>query len=345
MVDNNLSGTEPGPDVTTPPTEASLIEDISNLLDDPETDPAEEQEDSEAAKPDATEEDDDPLGLNVEAEDVANDDDAEDPDGLDDPEVKGGRYAPDSAKVKLENGETITIADLKGRVDKRVKDMQRGFTEKTQALSAKEDQVDQRAQSQDQFQEYAAWYAENHLPQQPEPFKGSRISDPMGYMKWAEENDEWLAHAQAYQQFQGQKQADMERQAGETQNKANERLAQEREALLKAIPVLKDPVKGKATWDAIVSGASEHYRITAEEVNTIGDHRMLKILRDALAYQRIKAKAPTVQAQVSARPAIKPGKRTAPQAANVKERQAQTERLRNSGSLDDFAAAASHLFE
>jgi hypothetical protein len=237
----------------------------------------------------------------------------------------------------------ITVADLK-----RNNLFQRDYTKKTTELKAKETEVEtlksevsQQAQSLDQFREYAAWYAEQFLPKQPEPFKGNRIADPMGYLEWSQKNDEWQAHAQAWQAFQQQGQMAQQQKAGETQKQAETRLATERNALLKAMPVLKDPVKGKQTWDAIVAGAQNEYGITAEEVNTVGDHRMLVALRDAIAYRRIKAKAPQVQAQVAAKPAMKPGKRAPTNTAPTKERQARSERLRQTGSIDDAVALLS----
>lgn len=341
MADNNLSG-EPGPDVTTPQTFDENVEDISKLLGDPEPDPAESAEEEAAdTEPEAVE-DDDPLGLDVEAEDVG-EDDAEETDGSDEPEIKGGRFAPDTAKVTLEDGTVITVADLK-----RNNLFQRDYTKKTTELKAEKDAFEQertsfsqQAQSLDQFREYAAWYAEQFLPKQPEPFKGNRINDPMGYLEWSQKNDEWQAHVQAYQAFQQQGQIAQQQKLGETQKQAEARLARERDALLKAMPVLKDPVKGKQTWEAIVAGAQEQYGITAEEVNTVGDHRMLVALRDALAYRRIKAKAPQVQAQVAAKPAMKPGKRVATNTAPQKERQARSEQLRKTGSIDDAVALLS----
>jgi len=340
MVDNNLSGSQPGPDVTTPQTYDEHVEDISKLLGDPEPDPAEDVEEEAASSEPADVEDDDPLGLEVEAEDVG-EEDAEDPDGSDEPEIKGGRFAPDSAKVTLDDGTVITVADLK-----RNNLFQRDYTKKTTELKAEREAFDnertslsQQAQSLDQFREYAAWYAETHLPKQPEPFKGNRIQDPMGYLEWSQKNDEWQAHAQAYQAFQQQKTAAEQQKQGETQKQVETRLARERDALLKAMPVLKDPVKGKQTWEAIVSGAQEHYGITAEEVNTVGDHRMLVALRDALAYRRIKAKAPQAQAQVAAKPAIRPGKRAPTEAGKIKERQVLSERARTG----DFDAGVAHL--
>jgi hypothetical protein len=336
MPDSNLPGS-PGPDVTTPQTYDDQVEELSNLLGDPETDLPADDQDEAAAQPEDVE-DDDPLGL--EAEDVETDE-AEEQDGSDEPEIKGGRFAPDTAKVTLDDGSVITVAELK-----RNNLFQRDYTKKTTELKARETEVEtlksevsQQAQSLDQFRDYAAWYAETYLPKQPEPFKGNRIQDPMGYLEWSQQNDEWQAHAQAYQTFQQQRQIAEQQNQRETQQQAQARLATEREALLKAIPVLRDPGKAKATWEAIVSGAREHYGITEEEVNTVGDHRMLVALRDALAYRRIKAKAPQVQAQVAAKPAIRQGKRSAPTAAITKERQARAERLRNSGSFADGVAA------
>lgn len=343
MADNNLSGTEPGPDVTTPPTRETLVEDISNLLEDPATDLPEESEDSEAAEaePEGVV-DDDPLGLDVEAEDVG-EADAEDEDGSEEPEIKGGRFAPDTAKVTLEDGTVITVAELK-----RNNLFQRDYTKKTtelkaerEAIDTRKSEVDQQAQSLDQFREYAAWYAEQFLPKQPEPFKGDPATDPIGFMQWQQKNGEWLAHVNAYQTFHQQGAAKTQKQQEEAHAMAAERHTQEKALLLKAMPVLKDPVKGQQVWDALKAGAIEHYHMTAEEFGSIRDHRMLVALRDALAYRRIKAQAPKVQAQVAAKPAMKPGKRTAPQAALSKERQVRTERLRNSGSFADGVAALS----
>src|SRR5690349_21572008 len=125
MPDSNLSATAET-EVTTPKSYDEQVSGLSNLLSDPETDPATVETDEPAAPVD-----DDPDGLKeIVAEDVEEPtDDTDDPDGPS-AEVKGGRFAPDSAKVKLDSGETITIADLKGRVDKRVKEFQRDYTEK-----------------------------------------------------------------------------------------------------------------------------------------------------------------------------------------------------------------------
>lgn len=353
MADNNLPGSAPGPDVAPGPASyddqvaglADLLDD--HLDDDPVSDAPAHEEAADAptaaAEPEQTDEDD-PLGLNADAEDVG-EADADETDGSDEPEIKGGRFAPDTAKVTLEDGTVITVADLK-----RNNLFQRDYTKKTTELKAEREAFEtertsfsQQAQSLEQFREYAAWYAEQHLPKQPEPFKGDPTSDPMGYMQWQHRQNEWLTHVQAYQAFQQQKTQQESARQTETAEQAKQRLMRERDALLKAIPVLKDPSRGRQVWDNIVSGASEHYGITAEEVGAVADHRMLVALRDALAYRALKAKAPQTKADVAQKPAMKPGKRNAPQAAVTRERQDRTERLRKTGRMDAAVASLMDL--
>jgi hypothetical protein len=238
-----------------------------------------------------------------------------------------------------------TIAELK-----RGTLFQRDYTKKTQELSkekeafeAERQQVSQYAQSLDQSREYLTWYAEQFIPQQPKPFAGDARMDPQGFLEWQQDVAKWQTHAQAWQQFKAEQEAEGQRKSGETQKQMQERIKREGEALFKAIPVLKDPAKGKQVWDNIVAGATQHYGIAPEEVNSTADHRFIRVLRDALAYRRIKEAAPTVQATVAKRPAVNNGRRAAPNAAQTREKQARTERLRSSGSLEDAAAAIADL--
>jgi len=333
MADNNLP--TPGPVDAPVQSYDEQVEDLSNLLEAPETDHPGERADEAAAD---TKLEDDPLGFDVEAED-AETVDAEDPD--DQPEIVGGRFAPDTAKVTLDDGTVITVSELK-----RNNLFQRGFTEKTQALAqerssfeTERQQVTEYAQSLNQSRDYLAWYAENFLPPAPQPFAGDPRSDPVGYLEWTASRDKWAAHTQAFQQFQQQQQHEEQQRSGETNRKAQAHLQVEFGHLLDRMPVLKDPARRQVTWKAMVDGAQKHYRMTEEEVSTIGDHRIVLALRDALAYHRIKAAAPQVQAKVAQKPAMNNGRRAATTAGVAKQRQARSERLRATGSLEDGIAA------
>lgn len=340
MADNNLSAPAAEPDVTTPQTYDEQVEDISNLLGDPETDLPEDDQDEAAATTEEADEVDPLFADEEEAEDVGTED-AEAPDGSDEPEIKGGRFAPDSAKVTLDDGTVITVADLK-----RNNLFQRDYTKKTTELTAEREQVtalksevDQYAQSLNQSREYLAWYAETHLPKDPGRFAGDPVRDPVAYMQWQQQRDTYLEHQQAYQTFQQQKADDDQRKSGETQKQAQARIKREQEALVKALPILKDPVKGQEAWNTLVRGATEHYGFSAEEVNGLIDHRMPLVLRDALAYRRIKAAAPKVQEKVRQPAPVRPGKRAPTDTRETQGRQVRSERLRNSGRFEDGVAA------
>ena len=344
MADNNLSASAE-PDVTTPAQSYDeQVEDLSNLLEDPATDLPEDDQDEAAAPVELEAEEEDPLFADDDAEDVGTED-ADETDGSDEPEIKGGRFAPDSAKVTLDDGSVITVADLK-----RNNLFQRDYTKKTTELKAQEtevqtlrSEVDQYAQSLNQSREYLAWYAETHLPKDPGRFAGDPVRDPVAYMQWQQQRDTWLEHQQAYQAFQQQKADDDQRKTGETQKQAQARIQREQEALIKALPILKDPVKGQEAWNTLVRGATEHYGFSAEEVNGLIDHRMPLVLRDALAYRRIKAAAPKVNEKVRQPAPVRPGKRAAPEARETQGRSVRSERLRTSGSFDDAVAALQDL--
>lgn len=147
------------------------VEDISNLLgDDPATDPI--AGDADPAKADAGDDGDEPE-IDV-SEDVEDSEGDENEDGSDEPEIKGGRFAPDTAKVTLEDGTVITVADLK-----RNNLFQRDYTKKTTELAAEREQinsrateVNQQAQSLAQLAERLQHFSHTYLPTPPRTVPG-----------------------------------------------------------------------------------------------------------------------------------------------------------------------------
>jgi hypothetical protein len=193
-----------------------------------------------------------------------------------------------------------------------------------------------------QFRDYAAWYAEQFLPKPPEPFTGDPRSDPLAYLEWQQKRDEYQAHLQAWQTFTQQREAEEKRKAETAAEESRNRVLAEREALFAKIPTLKDPSKGDALWKSFKQGAQEHYGIPPDLVDSVGDHRLILVLRDALEYRRLKAKAPQVREEVSRRPPPS-GKRFDANANARRDQQARTERLQQTGSFDDGVAALKNL--
>lgn len=64
--------------------------------------------------------------------------------------------------------------------------------------------------------------------------------------------------------------------------------------LLKAIPDLTDPTKGKQIMDEITSAAS-HYGFTEADVASVADHRVYLMARDAARYRALLANKTTVK--------------------------------------------------
>jgi hypothetical protein len=330
MADNNLSAPAE-PVVTTPPTEDQLVDDLADLLEPPATDQPTESNEDKAAEPE-----DDPLDLD--AEDVA-EEEADDPDGPDGAEIKGGRFAPDSAKVKLEDGTTITIAELK-----RNNLYHAGFTQKTQALAKDKEVFDQErrqvteyAQSLDQYAQNLKAFAERKFPKDPGPYSGP-ADDFVGYQEWQKSVEDYREYAQLWHATAAHLKAEEDRKARESNLQTIERQAREVEALLKAMPVFRDPVKGPQARQAIASGLAKHYGFTDEEMAGITDHRFFLVIRDALGYRRIKDKAPQVQQQIATKP-VRAGVRKPPQAAEAKGRQLRSEQLRKNPTLENGVAA------
>lgn len=311
------------------------VEDISNLLGDPETDLAEDDQEAKADDAEPDDESDD-----AEAEDVAEQDEADETDGSD-PEIKGGRFAPDSAKVTLDDGTVITVADLK-----RNNLFQRDYTKKTTELKAEKDaftarqsEVDQYAQSLSQFREYLAWFAETNMPKRPDPYTGpGPIQDPAGYLDWQHKENQWKAVAEAYQTFQQQRDAEAQQQRRKAEQDGQHRLQGEAAKLEEAFPVLKNPDKRRGFWERLETGASKYFGITADEVRSVGDHRMIKALHAAVDRERLREKAPQVREEIK-RPIAKGGHRADPKAQGTRDKQARSERLRRDGSLEAGIAA------
>jgi hypothetical protein len=68
--------------------------------------------------------------------------------------------------------------------------------------------------------------------------------------------------------------------------------------------------------------------------------KAFQVLRDAVRYRKALAKAPQVEKQVKAKPVVPIGGRRADPNARVSaQKQARSERLRSSGSIEDGIAA------
>lgn len=312
----------------------------------PETDPADDEVgDSEASEPnDPVEPEEGEEDIDVSA--LEEDEGTAEPVEDDAPgDYSGGRFASDDAKVTLEDGTVISVADLK-----RNNLFQRDYSQKTTALAeerkaveAKEAEYSQALNDLNAQRDWAMFVLQNYAPQQPGPPPSVPYgTDPYAWGEYQAKEREWNQAVQAYQILNQGTDAEKQKSAQAEQAKYQERLQSEVAALHKVYPHLKDEARQKAWFDETFKEAAESYGYTMEELRSIPDHRMIRTIRDAVLYRRAKNKAPEVKKEVQRKPPVAQGSgpRSNPEKAALRESEGLRKNLRETGST---AAADAYL--
>jgi len=326
---NELNGTPEGTDAGEKSYD-DHVDDLASLLDEPD-----EGTPKEKAKEDAVDDGDEP-------ELTADDLDDENPDDDEDqPDYDKGRFAADAAKVKLEDGSMVTVAELK-RGNLREAD----YTRKTMELSEQRKAVEERTarvsqveQSIAEQRDFLLSFYQNIVP--PEPTMADFPNDPVGYMY---ATDEWKARMRDLNQLSDYVKGQKSQQQVETQTQQAQRLEKEQVRLVELMPELKDPAKFEALKQDIMTYGVKNYGLTAEELASIDDARYIPILKKAIAYDKLVAKRAETQKQVEAKPRLVPsGRRLDPKALKSRDAQQRATQLRRTGSLDAGIAALMDL--
>ena len=121
-----------------------------------------------------------------------------------------------------------------------------------------------------------------------------------------------------------------------------QRLLREQQALLKAVPEWRDQKVADAERQDLARYMVER-GYSEEEINAVDDHRAILLVRDAMAYRKLKASGDIAAKKViKLAKTIKPGTRqTASEQSNDQERGLRSN-LRQSGSIADAAALISN---
>jgi ribosomal protein L23 len=242
---------------------------------------------------------------------------------------------PDTALVTLEDGTTISVADLKTN-----NMFQRVFTKKTEELKAErialhEEHQKKVSEAENEIRQKRDFILENFnliVPKEPvyDP------NDPVGYIEGMALYNERMKYVSALHQQKQQEQA----QLSEREKHDYAEFQKEQQQLLfQKLPHLKDSAKLEAFKTDISEIGMKLYGVQPDEVNSIADHRYMRILHDAIAYQKLKAKAATVQKQVVSKPKLVQQQRMAPQTIQERDRIGRFEAHRKSGSIDSAAQA------
>lgn len=321
------------PDIGTVDDDVTDFEQFA-VIDDPVTDTEDDYEQQQEADTDT----DLPEGEQLEsgAEDADGEADAdaeEDPDAEEDAEdTDDPKPLEDSVTIKMDDGEQITLAELKKGYLR-----QSDYTRKRQEEAQIAQRADQLAQQYGQSLQQAQMIAQAFMPKRPDP--ALLDYDQAEYLRQERaynQAHQYLAYTQAEQQKLNQEQ--QQKQQAERQ----QMIAHERQLLLESMPELKsEPARQK--MQAELAEAVKSFGFEPNELENVYDHRVIKALiyaNKALQAEKSQAdvkKKVTAKAE-KAKPVSQP-KRTRNSTRNTDTKQLL--KLANSGN----ERAADALFE
>ena len=317
--------------------EAGGLEGLASFLDTPEEESTEETGAEKLA--------DELTGDEADTSEEANDgqDEAEEEASEDDePEAeKDTEPAPDrkvKVTIKTDGGEDVTEEVTETELVKGYQ-RQADYTRKTSELAARETQAVE-------FLKTKHDEVRSHYLQQAEVTRAA-VVQMAGIKTEAEmaqlantDPAQWVAESQRQQaiskylqqldgQIAGEKQAAQQEQA-QRQQMATKQLYERAWGELQ-----KDGID-KPALSKIYEGANKAYGFTPEELGQVYDPRLVRMMKDAQAYQALKAQKPAVTAKVNAAPRV-PTRQTAP-AQDAKDRAVENKFRSGKAKLNDLAA-------
>jgi len=240
--------------------------------------------------------------------------------------------APDTYSVKVDGQvKEVTLDELKQGYSGQEyvqKGMQEAAQQRKQAEEVYEALLNERQQVVNLLQQLQ----NGDIKSEPvPPSKSDFQSDPIGFMEKQME----------YQEAK----AEYDKQMTQVQNIANEQsqaeqiatqtyLKQEMEKLTKVIPEFADPNKVNTIKQKLVTGGSNYYGYTPEEIGQVMDSRAIIVLRDAIAYRDLKEGKTKAIKKTSTKRVVKAGAKKVNDGKS-KVRQKQMAKLKQTGSIQD----------
>jgi hypothetical protein len=251
-----------------------------------------------------------------------------------------------NAKTRLRNGQEVTIGDLKKRWEEAEE-----YKARLPEFETRQREIEQKAQAiaaQEQLFTRTIQQAQNLLRAKapPKPDYAAYQRGEIDILTFTEQQANWTAFANEWQGLEQARQAhtqETERKQAETKQ---QRIAQERQRLIDAVPEFKTEEGFNAFRSDVLTHGTKDYGFSAEELGSLDDHRVLRVMKDAIAYRKLQADKAKVAAKVANVPPVQvqaPGRRVSPaerQAADVKT---GFNRLRQTRSIDDAVAILNQL--
>lgn len=336
-----MSETNPSPEAgnDAPLSFDDGVDALAGVLTDPETDLSEEDQgqQDETAETEAE-------GEEPEAEGTEEASEEETEEGKDGPGYESGKFAADTANVRLKDGTVISVQDLK-----RGYLSQASFTRGTQenakereTLASQKAEFEQHARAIQAQRDFILQVSQQFLPQAPDESlldANSPSYDPLRYMSLKADYDKRVGVLTKLQQTA---QADQARLSEEQKRQRQELHDREAKLLLEAMPELNKPEVYTKFWADAVDTMSE-YGFSSDELSNALDHRLYRVYRDLAAYRRARKNLPIVKKDVQSKPVLTGQKRMDPKAKTSREQNVRAEQLRKTGSFEAGVGALMDL--
>lgn len=290
----------------TAPESGGLADLASFLADTPETE-SNEQDEKQTTADETTSDEADPVEVATDEQEPADDE----PQG--DDEEEPAPIEKITVKVKGENGEDETLELTPDDIAASYL-RQRDYTRKTQELAKRENEaVEFLTKKHEEIRSQYLSQAELTRAAIVQ-MAGIKSEDEMAALATTDPSA-WVAESQRQRQIgnylnQLSQQIDGEKQQAKAQEE--QRTQQQRQKQFsEAWDVLSKDGIDKPKLAKIYGGATEKYGFSSEELATVYDHRMVRVLKDAVAYQALKAQKPAVMQKAQNAPRM-PSRQAAP---------------------------------
>lgn len=336
------------PDTGTATTDALSYDEgvskISELLQGPDESPtvkasqSKDDTDSEADDADSDElevadanDDDD---SNVEDDDDDEDQPADNDDDDESDDDEDAVFADETAMVKMHDGQTLSVADLKAHVDKRVNDFRRDHEAKSTELAQERGVVSQFAQELQTQRDYLMQMMQFNIPQPP---SRELMDEDLHEYTAQKENYEYAVRQYQTLEQQSQQVAAQQQQL-DAQNAETAKAERYRE-IYNVHSDFQDPEKLQKFDQDLETYFLPNYGWSKEQLAEGLDHRLVHAMKDLVKYQKMLKAAPKAKAKVAARPGLlRGGQRPSSTARSAKRTNTLRENLRKSGSKEDGIA-------
>jgi len=240
---------------------------------------------------------------------------------------------PETFTVKVDGVEKqVTLEDLKQGYSGQ-QYVQQGMQQVAEMRKQFEQIAGDFLNEREQAKAIFAQVQNMQIPSAPvAPSEENFSSDPIGYMeakmKYDREANEYQQKmAEIQQALAGNSQAEMQAR--------NAYLQREMDTLKQVIPDFADPEKAQSLRNNMLSVSQNTYGFDPQEIAAITDHRVLRVLHDAIQYRAAQGGKEQAIKKAKAKPkrTVKPGaKKTA---SNQNSQRQARSKLKRSGSIQD----------